>query len=197
MASPLDVGLLSKFSIIFSMLFIFAIVYAVLQYTKLLGDNRGLNSIIALVTALMLLFAPNVAAVITVMIPWFILILVFILLIYMLFRFMGASEADMTHVLKEYKTIIWVTIVLAVIIFIAALGKVYFASETANDYEFDDVNQVGDNGTIVIGDVGGPPGEATFWATFFHPKVLGMIFVLLIAMFALITLGGGIKPLDK
>lgn len=196
MATPLDVGLLSKFSIIFSMLFIFVVVYSVLSMTKLLGKNNGVNSIVALVTALMLLFAPNVAEVINIMIPWFILLLIFILMVYLLFRFMGASESDLTKVLKEYKAILWVIIVISVIIFLAALGKVFFSSETSDQNNFGNDNRptIGKNGTIVPGDIAGPPGEATFWATFFHKKVLGMIFVLLIGMFALITLATSSEP---
>ena len=188
MASPLDVGLLSKFSIVFSMIFIFAIVYAILTYTKLLGDNRGINALIALITALLLLFSPNVAQVINIMTPWFVVLLIFILLVYLLFRFMGASEADMANVLKTNSALIYVIIVIATIIFLAALGKVFFSSETAGEFEYSPTPQIGENGTVVVGDIGGPPGEATFWATLFHPKVLGMIFILLIAMFTLMTL---------
>ena len=56
MATPLDAELLSKFSVIFSMIFIFAVVFSILQATSLFGKNRGLNSIIALITALMLFY---------------------------------------------------------------------------------------------------------------------------------------------
>jgi len=190
MATPLNAELLSKFSIIFSMIFVFAIVFGILQATNLLGKNRGINSIIALVTALMLLFAPNLAQVINVMVPWFVVFLIFIIFTYLIFRFMGASEGDMNFVLKRYKTVLYVVVTISVIIFLGALGKVFFSAETAGQYEFgsDERPTVGLNGTIVPGDVGGPPGEATFWATFFHPKVLGMIFLLLIAMFLIMTM---------
>lgn len=188
MASPLDVGLLAKFSVIFSMIFIFAIVYAVLTYTKILGDNRGISALIAVVIALMMLFVPNVSQVINIMTPWFIVLLIFIFLIFLLFRFMGASEEDMIKTVKEYKAVTYTIIVLATIIFLAALGTVYFSAETAGEFEYKKTPLVGENGTIVIGDVGGPPGEATFWATFFHPKVLGMIFILLIALFTVLTM---------
>ena len=47
MATFLDVGLFSYFNVIFPVLLIFALVFALLQKTKILGTNITINAIIA------------------------------------------------------------------------------------------------------------------------------------------------------
>ncbi len=189
MANPLDVTLLSKFSIVFSMIFVFLIVYAGLSITSILGKNHALNGLIALVAALLLLFAPSVSLVINTMVPWFIVFLIFIFLLLLLFRFMGQSEKDIIEAMSKYKVIGYVIIVLSVIVFLGALGTVFFATETVEEGDIKP-GAASEDGKALIepGDIGGKPGVSTFWATFFHPKVLGFIFIMLIGLFTLLTI---------
>ena len=63
MATFLDIGLAQHFSVIFPVLFVFVIVFALLEKSKILGDNKGLHSLIALCLAIMLLFVPGLAKV--------------------------------------------------------------------------------------------------------------------------------------
>ena len=190
MANPLDVTLLSKFSVVFSMIFVFLIVYAALSYTKILGKNNAINALLGLITALLLLFAPSVSLVINTMIPWFVVFLIFIFLLLLLFRFMGASESDIVKTMSKYKTIGYIIIVLSVIVFLAALGTVFFSTEAVKDNPELEPGAASESGDalIEVGNIGDDPGVSTFWATFFHPKVLGFIFLMLIGLFTLITI---------
>ncbi len=77
-------------------------------------------------------------------------------------------------------------IIIAVVILLGSLGKVYFSGGTETEI-------VMRNGTLVETGEAGGRGSGAFWATMFHPKVLGVIFVLLIAVFATITLTKSVK----
>ena len=78
MATFLDTGLLSYFSVIFPALLVFVIVYALLEKTKLLGENKAIHAIAAIAIALMLMLSRNIMNVINYMAPWFVLLFVFL-----------------------------------------------------------------------------------------------------------------------
>ena len=56
MATFLDIGLAQHFSVVFTILLVFVIVFAVLEKSKILGGNKGLHSLIALSLAMLMLF---------------------------------------------------------------------------------------------------------------------------------------------
>ncbi len=193
MASLLDVGLFENFATLFAMLFVFVMVYAILQSTKALGEHKGINAIIAFVVAIMLLLAPKVSQTIVLMAPWFVLMFIFIVFTLVIYRLLGADDADIKTAISGNKpTALYWIIIIAVIILIASLGKVYFTGEVDDDRERP-VIQLENRTTIQTGDVGGEPGENTFWATLFHPKVLGLIIVMLTGVFAISMLTSPIK----
>lgn len=190
MATVLDIGLLEGFSNLFTMLLVVALVYGILEYVKLFGDKRGLHAFIALIMGIMMLLFPNVMEVLATITPWFVLLFIFLLFILIFYRIFGAKEEDLTNAMKENKTIVYWIIIISAIIFIAGIGTVFFTGDEEN------IPEVTTDGTIVTGDVGDTGTEA-FFATLFHEKVLGLIFVLLIGVFTITFLAGAPKKIEK
>ena len=189
MATFLDIGLLQHFSIIFPFIFVFAVVFAVLEFIKPFGEksDRGINSLIALCIAGMLLFSPQMIELINFMAPWFVLLIVFILFVLMMFRFMGTPEKSIVKVMSKWDTLHWFILIFAIVILIAGAGKVYgpgLASLTANGTPVEEIEGVEPTEPQTFGD--------NVWAILFHPKVLGLIFILLIASFTIRLMAGAV-----
>lgn len=181
MANPLDLGLLDSLSVIFSMLLVFAIVYGVLAKSKVFGDNNGLHAIVGLVSALFLAFSPGVSQVIMTMVPWFVMMFIFFLLLLQFFSFMGVNENFLLENLKKDKSIVTWVMIISFVILISSLGSVYFSGDS------DSVANLDEDGFEPAGDVG-DTGSGALFATLFHPKVLGAIIVLLLGTFTIMML---------
>lgn len=178
-------NLLANFSSIFSFLFILIVVYALTEYTKLFGENQGIHAIMALAIAVLTLMLSGVIEVINIIVPWFALIFIFMALIIMAFKFFGVSDENLlSTVTGKNQTVMWWIIFIAVIIFLGAIGRVYFTSGEFGPRTNESMI-AGTNATSVAG-----LGQGAFWATIFHPKILGLIIILLIASFAIRTLSG-------
>lgn len=177
--ATLDVGLLKYFSGIFPMILVWALIYGLLSYVKPFGKNNAVYAIIGFVAGILVMFSQNAIDVINHMVPWFILFFILIMFLLMAYMFLGAKESDILTVLKGNQAIVYWLIIIFVVIFVASLGKVFFTGDSAVSIETGEVN--------VTGEVG-EQGSGAFWATLFHPKVLGMIFVLLIAVFTIVLI---------
>lgn len=176
MVTPFDISLLKQFQIIFPFIFIFCIVYALLTSIKFPGENRSLHAAIAVVLAIMSLFSDIVVETINTAAPWFVLLIIFIVFLLIGFMIMGVGQADIMAVLKdpEYSFINWWIVALVLIIVIGSLSQVI--SEKKGGYP-----PFAENATLNGEEV--PTQESAFWQTLFHPKVLGLVAILLIAFF--------------
>ncbi len=179
MATPLDIGLLKNFQIVFPFLFVFAVVYGLLSYTKFLGDNKAVHSMIAVVLAIMTLFSEVVVQTINTAAPWFVLLIVFMVFLMLGFMILGVREADFLGVLRdrEYQFVIWWIIALIIVIVVGSMS--HTISERKGGYP---PYGPGENATLEEGE-DALTQESDFWETLFHPKILGMFVLLLIAFF--------------
>jgi hypothetical protein len=178
MATPLDLGLLDRFQVIFPFLLVIVIIYALLQFSKFLGTNKGVHALIAFVIGITVLFSSTVRDSINIMAPWFVLLFIFIVFMLMAFKIFGTTDADIMGVLKEHNSAVWWIIAVAIVITVGSLTYVVSSSGGFNLYGTPAANATG------TGDAGGV-GQSSFWATLFHPKVLGLVFVLLVGMFTI------------
>ncbi|MFH1850625.1 MAG: hypothetical protein ABH879_10700 [archaeon] len=190
MATPLDLGLLQDFSIIFSMLLVFALVYGILAVVKVFGDNKGLDALVAIVAALLILLAPNIGKVINVMVPWFVVMLIFVFFLLTWYMFMGADKGTILSAMKENRSITYWILILSVIILLGSLGTVYFTGEGGRPSS---TTAAGLPINATEGDVS-QTGGAAFWATLFHPKILGFILIMLIGTFTITLIAGPMRP---
>ncbi|MBI2129119.1 hypothetical protein HYU07_02675 [Candidatus Woesearchaeota archaeon] len=179
-------NLLENFSSIFSFIFIWVIVYAIAEYTKLFGENKSIHAIMALAIAVITLMLSGVIQVINLLIPWFTLMFIFAALVIMAFKFFGVTDENLlSTIIGKDKVVLWWIITIAVIIILGAIGRVYFTSGGLLEPRTNESMIIGANATSV-----GTLGQGAFWATLFHPKILGLILILLIASFTIRLLSG-------
>lgn len=185
MATVLDLGLLEGFSVLFSFLLVFVIIYGLLSYTKLFGDNQAIHAIIGISFAVLTLFAPKALEAIKVMVPWFILFILAGVMVLLVYKLFGAPDESISWTVRNFGGLKWGIFIISIIIIGASVSSVYFVGDGS------------DNSTSLItaseGDVGGV-GEGALLATIFHPKMLGLVVVLLIAVFTISLLSQAPTP---
>ncbi|MDD4877674.1 MAG: hypothetical protein PHO02_01405 [Candidatus Nanoarchaeia archaeon] len=166
MASILDIGILDYFVPVFVFLFVFAILFALLEKFAFFGKNRGLNALIAFAIGFLFILTPDLLGIVKIITPWFTVLFVFLVLVMLLFMFAGVKEDSISAAISEKGTV-WVIVVICIVILVYALTQVY-GEQIQTIYGGEDIE--GDSS--VTGQVG---------KIVFHPRVLGMFLLLLIA----------------
>ena len=159
MATFLDIELLRNFQIVFPFLLIFCLTFGVLSYTKIFGDSKGLQSLIAIIFAFMSLFSDLVIQTINTAAPWFVLLLVFIVFLLVGFMVLGIKEADILEVLKSpsYSFINWWIAVFVIIIIAGSLSHTLSQKQGGFPPFAEGGNMSADNGLGLVGQ------ETDFW----------------------------------
>ncbi len=176
MATFLDIGLVENFSIIFYLIFIFVLIYAILSLTKVLGENKNLNAMLALALALILGLSGPTRELISFVTPTFFVFIFFAFFAVLIYRFMGASDKDVLEIMgsSKHSTRGFILIIILVII-LSSIGKVFFTGPTTSD-----VNETAVNKSAV-----GTTGQSALTATLTHPRVLGLVLILIIGAYAM------------
>jgi len=186
MATFLETGLLNYFSIIFPALLVFVLVFALLQKIKILGENKSINALVAVALGFIVLLSKNILAVINFAAPWFVIFFIFMVLLLVIFKLMGASDESISWVVRHDKVVQWSILAICLIIAASALANVYGQRLLPYTAE-ENVTEAVEEGEITT--TATTSFSTNVAAVFFHPKVLGLIFLLLVAVFtiALIT----------
>jgi hypothetical protein len=174
-----DVGLLENFVIVFPFLLVWVVVFGVLSSTKTFGDNKGIHAIIGLALAFLFILSKDAVTAVNIASSWFVLLFLFIIFTIMAFKAFGASDSDVMSVMRnpEFKFIgTWVGIFSVIIVF-ASLAHVHGQRLLEEGTGESDIIEAGE------GSVASESFQENVWATLFHPKVLGLILMLLIASF--------------
>ena len=143
MADVLNPQFLSYFKVVLVGLFIYVVIFALLKNIKIFGEDDKINSLIALLSAVIVSFSGGVATyVVGYQINWFFIIFFPIFLLVVLLMFLGVKMSDITgQVTKNGKTIVVVFLVLFAIIFIKgffALNNQFDVSNPPDDvYDVD------------------------------------------------------------
>jgi len=118
MATFLDVTLLENFGVLFVVLLIFLILFGLLEYIKAFGkDKKGLHAIIALVVALLFLVSKTASSMVQLMVPWFMVIVIFLFFTMFLIRMFGRTEADMKKLIGHKDVYPWIIVFAALIVY--------------------------------------------------------------------------------
>jgi len=175
MATLVDVIGLFKaiglYETVFPGILIFALVYGLLSKFKPFGESKGVNGIIALIVALIFISFTKAVAFMSYFIPLLTGLFVVLLLVLLIFMFMGVPGETITEAMSEpaaYGLII-VLIVIFAFVAIASAFPELAAQEGAPPTP-------------------GAPGAdvwAKYTAVLFHPVLLGLI--VLLAVFAVAT----------
>ena len=189
MATFLDTSLLQSFDIIFPFLLVFAITFAILAKTGALGkDVLAINAIVAASTAFLVILSDPLVQMIKFMVPWFVIAFIFFMLLLLIFQIFGATEKDIFKYIQTDKGVGWVIVGVGIIILFAAIGNVL--GQSIGPY-LDE----GSNATAVQGSSGVATGnfQTNITATLFHPKVIGLIILFVVMIFAVALLTGSTK----
>lgn len=219
MATFLEIGLLSKFSIIFTFLFVYAIVYGLLEYGNLFGKGgsegrKGIHAIVALTISFISVISKPISLLIGFMIPWFFILALVIFFIIFAIKIFTGDKYDMSRAITTNSQVYTWIIVFAIVIMIFGLGKA-FGSNTLKAGQWDGttnsdskeisveeyqnnnsqvnefIEETGVGNTQLSGDSGSTATNdysRNVLNTIVNPKVLGMIFVMLVAVFAMFFL---------
>lgn len=197
MASVLNTSLVDSFSPILLFLLVFAIVFGILTWSKLLGNNKAVHSIIALAIGLLVLTSSKSIVIIKTMIPWFVVIVILMFMIILSFKVFGVSDQSFTNAVTENGTLRWALIVVAILIFALAISSAYgqdsltytkdkgtVINESSNNVLLD-----GNNQEVTTTNTGN--FQQNLGATIYNPKVLGLLLLLLIGVFTISQLSQG------
>lgn len=194
MATLLDISIFKHFSSFFAFLLVWIILFAVLEKTALLGKERkGLNSLLALVIAFLVLAASNVLNLVSFVVPWFIVMIIVGLLIIFTIRTFGADEDSIIKAIKG--DVYPYVIVIAIVILLFGLGSAFGQSALNLGGGGSGSGNTGTNGNYSNLCEGGECPQTNtnsfsnnLFNTIFHPKVVGMIFIMLVGVFLLVFL---------
>lgn len=161
MATFLDVTGLEHFTNIFVFLFVWLGGFAVLAWTKLLGENKFVYAIISLLMAIFVLLSPTATDIIADVAPFIAVVLVFAVLISVATQMLGSN-------LESFPALKGIMLVFIILIIIVTAGvkireKIDVPSETQKDL----------SKTINL---------------IFHPTFLGTVLIFAIAVFTIALL---------
>ncbi len=173
MATFLDIGLLKGFERLFSFLFIFVTSYAVLTKVKFPTDNKGLQSLVAILLAVFTSMSDGASAFIAQVSPWFIVLFMIIIFLMIANMIFGVTESDITGYWKAEDSVMPTWILVISVIIVLLVGSSVFGSTFLSFT----------NTTSNSGDIGQNIGAAIF-----HPRMLGFIAVMLVGVFSILLL---------
>ena len=186
MATFLDISILGHFTSVFTFLLVFVIIYGMLELFKVFGDgHRGLHAIIALAIGFIVIFSNGVVAVIQTFTPWFTLLILVIFFILFAVRMFGAGQGDIKSELMKESTITTWSIILTVVILLFSLGA-GFGQTSLEQTKPGGTNVTATNTTS--GSVSSSSFNQNLYNTLYHPKVLGLILIMMIAIIAMLFL---------
>jgi len=182
MATALDLGLLDFFVAPFAFILVFVIVWALLEKTGFFGggvNGKWANALIAFTLAILFIVVPEATTILSIVTPWIVILLIFLIFIVLIFLFMGVSPDVVSGAFRR-DTVFWIILILCVGIFGYALMQVY-GDEVRN---------------IMAGDADDPDDlTQSIGEILFTPKVMGLFLLLgiaaLVVRFVSAQVGGG------
>jgi hypothetical protein len=192
MATFLDIGLVQHFGVVFPVLLVFVIVFAILEKSKMLGENKGLHALVALSVAMMMLFVPGVVQVVAIMAPWFVLLFLFVFFsLFLLMAFGVKWERIVEYATKDWETPHWFLLIIGIVIFIGAIASVYGGALLPYSGETGTTMNASTDSTGTTTDTGN--FNENVGRVIFHPKTIGMVFLLMVGSLTIRLLAAGKK----
>ena len=161
MATFLDVTGLEHFSSIFVFLFVWIVVYAILLWARILGENKFISALVGLLLAIFVLISPIATSIVADTAPFLAVVFLFIVLINVATKMLGGDVESF----PALRGILLVFIVLMIVI--AAGVKIREQANVPSETQ-EDLSK-----TINL---------------IFHPTFLGTVLVFAIAIFTIALL---------
>ncbi|MGE0793589.1 MAG: hypothetical protein AB7V77_05425 [Candidatus Woesearchaeota archaeon] len=201
MATLMDVSLFSYFGSIFLFLMVFVIVYGLLSMSKMFSSLKGANgiyAIIALGIAFFVLMYKSVTSVLSVMVPWFAVLIIAIFLIMFVIKMFSQDDALFTNIIKS-KGVYWTILTFVIIIVLASFSSTFGQTLLSGQEPIETTT------TEVIGGIEytetttspQPSAAATtgtddfgnnLLKTLVNPKVLGLMLLMIVGLFTIMLM---------
>jgi len=187
MATFLDLGLLEHILPAFSFLFVWLVTYAVMDKFNL-AKNTSVKLGVSFCIAMLFIFSSSALRFVSIITPWFVVMVVVALFLIALFMFMGVKEDTISKSVGDPR-VYWTVIIIAVILLIIAMIDVFgnVQSPYANQQNTD-----GSQSTASTS-ITNPTRQSESLKTIVHPRVLGAIFLLFMAALAANFVSRGLK----
>ncbi len=202
------------FLIVFAIVYGFLLVTNILKDNS---SSKGLYAIIALAFAFLAMVSQDTFSIITTMTPWFTVLIIFLFLIFFVLRMFVGDDNGIFETMIKTPSVYWILAVIFIIILIVSLSSTYgqrlleeqpgitatdgtenyvpveqvpndgsidvYDNPSFNDIQTDVTDQAGQSGSTASDDFGD-----NVLQTIVHPKILGMIMLMLIGMFTIMFL---------
>jgi len=146
----IDISGIYFFMPVFSFLFVFIIVYAILAKTKILGDSQFSNILVGFIMAIIFMSFSSLELYVQTIIPWFVVLFVIVFLVLLI---AGLSTKDLDKIMSN--KFAWMIIAILVIIFLVAAVRVF------NPVFHPDLGITSGEGTSMIKQISGTLGGRT------------------------------------
>ena len=181
-----DLGLFDHFAVIFPFLLVWVITFVALSSTKKFGEDKNLHAIIGLAIAFIFVLSKDAVAMLNFASPWFVIFFVFLIFIILAFKLAGASDSDISGAMKTkqgQQIVTWI-IVISLLIIIISFSNV-IGQRLLNEQFEEGEMEISEGGDDVGEGVGSTDHQTNVVETIFHPKVLALLVILLIASFTI------------
>ncbi|MEK6964230.1 MAG: hypothetical protein AABX70_07430 [Nanoarchaeota archaeon] len=196
MATFLDISILKNFSIVFTWLLIYVVVFGFLEWKSPFGkDKKGFNVMVAFVIAFLGVLSSSARHFIEFVTPWFLVMAIVIFFILFIVRMFGLSDGSVENIIKDNMAHTWL-IVLSIFIVLMALGASFGQQLLETGTGADPSSPTPPIGSEVPSTIDqvrtiqrGPSTSSNFGENalqiFVNPKVLGMLFILFLGTFTI------------
>jgi len=116
----IDLSGLEFFMPIFGFLFVFAIVYALLAKTGLLGGSKFINVLISFIVAIIFATVGSAQEYVQTVTPWFVILVVVLFFILLIVGMSGHAVTDIIG-----KRFVWIFIAALILIFLVSATRVF------------------------------------------------------------------------
>ncbi len=165
MATVLDAGLLSFLMPLFVFIFVFVVLYALLTKTNMFGEKQtALNFLASICIAAVAVFAGNLVKLFGVVVPWIVFLIVILVLIFGLYKMFGVEDKEIWPTIGGHTTVY----IIILIIILVGLSLTFEAEVSP----FPGEEAAGESGL-----------RNRVISTIVHPRLLGALFILIVAAF--------------
>jgi 4-amino-4-deoxy-L-arabinose transferase-like glycosyltransferase len=193
MATFVDISILQNFSSVFTFILVFVIIYSMLEVTNALGpDKKSMNAIIAMIVAFLVSLSTGVVNVIQSFTPWFTMLIVIIFFILFAVRIFGVSSETITAAFTKKSAILTWILILTAVILLFSLGSGFGQKTLEQGQSGGTTVSVQTNTSTVPTDTGS--FSQNLYNTLYHPKVLGLILIMLVVVMAMLLLTASDTP---
>ncbi len=197
MASVLDTSLLSFFLPVFVFIFVWAITYGFLIVTKLFGDEaKTLNSVASFCVAIIAVLSGNIVKLVAAITPWIMFIAILLFFIFAIYLFFGAAGEERKATptaMREIWPLFGQVPIFIIIVIIAVVGISSVFEQTVSPYEINEDGEYVDVDTGELVTYVDADEEKTTTGetikTLVHPRVLGALFILIVAALVIQEMG--------